>query len=177
MIGEIRDSPTAEIAIRAALTGHLVLATVHTNDAAAVIPRLINMGIEPYLLASVFRAAAAQRLLRKICPQCKETYLPDAEERLLLDKAGIKQQYLYRGAGCRACDKSGYSGRTVAAEIFHHDSGLEELIAGGAHSAALNAYLQACGVKRLLHTGLEKAAAGVTTVAEVLREIEIEGIL
>jgi type II secretory ATPase GspE/PulE/Tfp pilus assembly ATPase PilB-like protein len=171
MIGEIRDSATAEIALRAALTGHLVLSTLHTNDTASVIPRLINMGIEPYLIASVLRGAAAQRLVRRVCPRCAEERRAAPEEQRLLDAAGISAQHLYQGRGCPACGHTGFSGRIVAAELFTCDSGLEELILGRANIAAISAYLRKRGMRTLPEDGLEKAVLGITTIGEVEREI------
>jgi type II secretory ATPase GspE/PulE/Tfp pilus assembly ATPase PilB-like protein len=171
MIGEIRDSATAEIALRAALTGHLVLSTLHTSDAASVIPRLINMGIEPYLIASVLRGAAAQRLLRKVCPRCAGEYAASPEERRLLESAGIYAQTLRQGRGCASCAHTGFSGRTVAAELFTADSDLENLILGRANIASLQSHLKGRGMRTLLEDGLEKAALGITTVGEVEREI------
>jgi general secretion pathway protein E/type IV pilus assembly protein PilB len=175
MIGEIRDSPTAEIALRAALTGHLVLSTLHTNDTASVIPRLINMGVEPYLIASVLRGAAAQRLVRKICPHCKEPEVPGAEQRRLLERAGIGAETLYRGKGCPACGHTGFLGRTVIAELFRSDPGLEELITGRENIHALSAYLRSRGMKTLLREGLQKAAEGITAIGEVEREVMLPG--
>jgi general secretion pathway protein E/type IV pilus assembly protein PilB len=171
MIGEIRDTPTAEIALRSALTGHLVLSTLHTNDAASVIPRLVNMGVEPYLIASVLRGAAAQRLVRRICPECKESRKPGAEEQRFLDAAGVQADLLYYGRGCAACGHTGFAGRIIAAELFESDSALEELIMKREPAAALAAYLKRRGMKSLLREGLEKAAAGITTIEEVEREI------
>ncbi|GHV73390.1 hypothetical protein AGMMS49940_06920 [Spirochaetia bacterium] len=175
MIGEIRDSATAEIALRAALTGHLVLSTLHTNDTASVIPRLCNMGVEPYLIASVLRGAAAQRLVRRVCPRCAEERQAAPEEQRLLDAANIAAQHLYRGRGCPACGHTGFSGRIVAAELFTCDAGLEELILGGANITALSAHLRKQGMRTLLEDGLEKAALGITTIEEVEREIILPG--
>ncbi|MDR3124255.1 MAG: GspE/PulE family protein [Treponema sp.] len=171
MIGEIRDSATAAIALRAALTGHLVLSTLHTNDTASVMPRLINMGLEPYLIASALRGAAAQRLVRKVCPQCAEERPASPEERRLLETAGIYARTLRQGRGCSACGRTGFSGRTVAVELFAADPGLEDLILGRANIAALQAHLKGRGMKTLLEDGMEKAALGITTVGEVEREI------
>jgi general secretion pathway protein E/type IV pilus assembly protein PilB len=175
MVGEIRDSATAEIALRAALTGHLVLSSLHTNDTVSVIPRLINMGIEPYLIASVLRGTGAQRLVRRICPHCREAYAPAQEEKHILAMAGIQADTLYRGKGCPCCGHSGFAGRTIAAELFTADGGLEELILNRAGSAVLTAYLRKQGMKTLLEDGLAKAAAGITTLAEVEREIILSG--
>jgi type II secretory ATPase GspE/PulE/Tfp pilus assembly ATPase PilB-like protein len=142
MVGEIRDAPAAEIALRAALTGHLVLSTLHTNDTVSAIPRLVNMGIEPCLIASVLRGVMAQRLVRKICPHCREETPPSAEERRLLDRAGFRGAALYRGAGCPACEHTGFQGRTLIAEAFASDPGLEELILNREKAAALEAFLK-----------------------------------
>jgi type II secretory ATPase GspE/PulE/Tfp pilus assembly ATPase PilB-like protein len=173
MIGEIRDSATAEIALRAALTGHLVLSTLHTNDTASVIPRLINMGIEPYLIASVLRGAAAQRLVRRICPHCKKPARPSAEEEVILRREGIRADTLYAGKGCAACGNTGFLGRTVIAELFASDPGLEDLILKRENRAALSAYLRRRGMRGLLEEGLRKAVEGLTTIKEVEREIVI----
>ncbi|MDR0451790.1 MAG: GspE/PulE family protein [Treponema sp.] len=174
LIGEIRDSATAETALRSALTGHLVLSTLHTNDSASVIPRLANMGVEPYLTASVLRGAAAQRLVRKICPRCKEAYRAGAEERRVLEHAGFGTDTLYRGKGCGHCDRTGFSGRTLITELFTTDPGLEELIMRRENISALTAYLKGRGMRTLLRDGLEKAAAGLTTLGEVEREVIID---
>jgi general secretion pathway protein E/type IV pilus assembly protein PilB len=177
MIGEIRDTATAEIALRAGLTGHLVLSTLHTNDAASVIPRLINMGVEPFLIASVLRGAAAQRLVRKLCPYCREAREINPEENRLLDLAGIQTHTLYSGKGCPACGFTGFSGRTVIAEIFTQgESGsLEDQILRRENINSITNYLRQRGMKSLLREGLEKAAAGITTIEEVTREIIING--
>jgi general secretion pathway protein E/type IV pilus assembly protein PilB len=175
MIGEIRDAPTAEIALRSALTGHLVLSTLHTNDAASVIPRLLNMGIEPYLIASVLRGAAAQRLVRKICPRCKTEAAPSPEETRRLETAGILTTALARGAGCPACNHTGFAGRTVIAEIFSADSELEELILKREKLRAITAHLRRRGMRNLFQEGLRRAAEGITTIAEVERELGLPG--
>ncbi|MDR1410839.1 MAG: GspE/PulE family protein [Spirochaetaceae bacterium] len=174
LIGEIRDSATAEIALRSALTGHLVLSTLHTNDSASVIPRLVNMGVEPYLIASVLKGAAAQRLVRKICPRCKEAYKADAEERRVLEHAGFGTDMLYRGKGCGRCDHTGFSGRTLITELFTTDPALEELIMRRENISALTAHLKGHGMRTLPRDGLEKAAAGITTLGEVEHEVIID---
>jgi general secretion pathway protein E/type IV pilus assembly protein PilB len=173
MIGEIRDPATAEIALRSALTGHLVLSTLHTNDTASVIHRLINMGIEPYLIASVLRGAAAQRLVRGICPHCKHPVEISPEEKRLLDIADVKAEVLYKGKGCPACDNTGFLGRTLIAEVFAAESGLEERILRHESPAALTAYLRQRGMRTLLQEGMMKAAEGFTTIGEIEREIMI----
>ncbi|GHV89355.1 hypothetical protein AGMMS50267_17150 [Spirochaetia bacterium] len=173
MIGEIRDSATAEIALRSALTGHLVLSTLHTNDTASVIPRLINMGVEPYLTASVLKGAAAQRLVRKICPRCKTARTITVEESRILALAGIQTDTLYAGSGCETCGHTGFAGRTVISELFCSDAGLEELIMGRENSGGISAYLRRQGMRSLLQDGLQKVAEGLTTIGEVEREVLI----
>jgi general secretion pathway protein E/type IV pilus assembly protein PilB len=173
LIGEIRDGPTAEIALRSALTGHLVLSTLHTNDAASVIPRLINMGLEPYLVASVLKGAAAQRLVRRLCPHCKISRPPDAAEHRLLRYGGVEAPLLWHGAGCPECGGTGFSGRTVIAELFATNAALEDLILKKGNIAGITAFLEERGMRNLLRDGLEKAAAGITTIAEVEREVLI----
>src|SRR4029434_3461208 len=117
MIGEIRDQETAQIAVRAALTGHLVLTTLHTNDAVSTVTRLINIGVEPFLVATAHTGAAPQRLVRKICVSCKEGYRPSAEEAALFGLEPVPE-VLYRGRGCKACRNMGYSGRMALYEVF-----------------------------------------------------------
>jgi type II secretory ATPase GspE/PulE/Tfp pilus assembly ATPase PilB-like protein len=171
MIGEIRDSATAETALRAALTGHLVLSTLHTNDAVSAIPRLVNMGMEPYLIASVLRGAAAQRLVRRLCPHCKRPVDPTPGDSRILRVAGVSAETLYAAAGCQICGRTGFLGRTVIAELFQSDPGLEELIQGREKMAVLAAYLRQRGMEGLFREGVRKAAEGVTTIGEIEREI------
>jgi type II secretory ATPase GspE/PulE/Tfp pilus assembly ATPase PilB-like protein len=173
LIGEIRDGPTAEIALRSALTGHLVLSTLHTNDAASVIPRLINMGLEPYLVASVLKGAAAQRLVRKLCPRCKTARPAEAGERRILRLAGIEARQLWHSSGCAECGGTGFAGRTVIAEAFAPDQALEESIMKSWNITSITALLRERGMRSLLHDGLMKAAGGITTIAEVEREVLI----
>ncbi|MDR2404407.1 MAG: GspE/PulE family protein [Spirochaetaceae bacterium] len=173
MIGEIRDSATAEIALRAALTGHLVLSTLHTNDTVSVIPRLINMGMESYLIASVLRGAAAQRLVRRLCPHCKKPADPSPEDLRILHMAGAAAGTLYTAGGCQICGYTGFLGRTVVAELFQSDPGLEELIQGGGKTTVIAAYLRQRGMDGLFREGVKKAAEGITTIREIVREIVI----
>lgn len=167
MVGEIRDSPTAELSVRAALTGHLVLSTLHTNDAVSVIPRLRNMGIEPYLLAAVLRGAVAQRLIRRICTACARPRKPNREEKELLEKHGLSATRLFRGEGCDACGGTGFKGRTAIAEAFASDESIEEMILKGARVSAISEHLRTRGFTSLLQNGLQKAIEGETTLAEV----------
>ncbi|ULQ59089.1 GspE/PulE family protein [Brucepastera parasyntrophica] len=175
MIGEIRDTSTAEIAVRAALTGHLVLSTLHTNDSVSAIPRLINMGIEPYLIASVLKGVAAQRLVRKLCPHCAKAVKPSEAEQNIFKRSGMTAKKLYTAGGCGACDNTGYTGRTIIAELFSNDSGLEELIMRRENLSSLNAYVQQNGMTTLLQEGLRKASEGITTLREIEREITLPG--
>lgn len=177
MIGEIRDRETAEIAIHASLTGHLVFSTLHTNDAASAATRLIDMGIEPFLVASSVVAVLAQRLLRQICPDCKTPYTPGAEE---LSKLGLdpkRPMTLYRGAGCQACSQTGYRGRTGIYELLVLDDEVRRLIGAKADSSVIKQAAIAKGMITLKQEGTAKVVQGVTTMEEVMRitqqEIEL----
>jgi type II secretory ATPase GspE/PulE/Tfp pilus assembly ATPase PilB-like protein len=175
MIGEIRDRATAEIAVRSALTGHLVLSTLHTNDAVSVIPRLTNMGIEPYLIASVLRGAVAQRLVRKTCPSCAASVPTPAGQKRILSRYGLKANSVAEARGCEDCGATGFRGRTLIAETFVTDSGLEELIIGGARLAELSAYLRNTGMTDLTHEAARKIAERETTFAEASHEVVFSG--
>ena len=167
MVGEIRDAPTAELSVRAALTGHLVLSTLHTNDCVSVIPRLRNMGVEPYLLAAVLRGAMAQRLVRKICKSCARPVKATPEEKALLKTHGLIATKLSRGKGCDECSGTGFKGRTSIVEAFASDEAVEQMILKGERPSAIVSYLETKGFKSLMQNGLEMAVAGVTTIAEV----------
>lgn len=171
MIGEIRDGETADIAIRAALTGHLVLSTLHTNDAAGAITRLIDMGIEPFLVATSVIGVVAQRLVRIICPACKEPYVVDSDApvRILLNVSPEDHLILYRGKGCSNCNRTGYLGRTAIHEILMIDSKIKELINEKKSSDVILDYAIKNGMKTLQQDGLGKALKGITTYQEVLR--------
>lgn len=175
MVGEIRDRPTAEIAIRAALTGHLVLSTLHTNDSVSVIPRLINMGIEPYLIASVLRGAIAQRLVRKVCPHCSEKAVPPKRDLRIFAAAGITVKKTQIGKGCDECRTTGFSGRTVISEAFCSDSGLEELILRNERPSVLSDYLVHNGMDIMAVDGMKKVSDGLTTLQEIERELILSG--
>lgn len=175
MIGEIRDTETAEIAIQASMTGHLVLSTLHTNDAASAITRLIDMGVEPFLIASSLMGAVAQRLLRTICPHCKESYEPsDIEVSYLLhssdnDISGDYSPSLYRGKGCEKCKGKGYIGRTGIFELLAVDDEIRRMITARADSQSIKGAAIMAGMKTLRIDGFEKVIKGTTTVEEVLR--------
>jgi general secretion pathway protein E len=169
MVGEIRDRETAEIAIQASLTGHLVLSTVHTNDAAGAITRLVDMGIEPFLVASSLIGVLAQRLVRTICPKCRESYKPTPSE---LDELGLdptKVDELFRGAGCLACAKTGYSGRLGIFELMLLDDDVRELILQNVDAGQIKAKARDIGMITLREDGAMKVANGLTTIAEVTR--------
>jgi general secretion pathway protein E len=164
MVGEIRDAETAEIAIQASLTGHLVLSTLHTNDAATAVTRMVDMGIEPFMIASSLSAVVAQRLVRVICPHCREAYKPVEEH------AGITlPDTLYRGRGCDACLGMGTMGRTAIYEIMPIDQELCSMIIRRSHAGEIKEYAVSRGMKTLRDDGLARAAAGITTIEEVLR--------
>ena len=170
MVGEIRDRETAEVAIRAALTGHLVFSTLHTNDAPGAVTRLIDMGIEPFLLASSLEAVLAQRLVRKICPNCKKPYKPD--DHLLKNLNGAvkfdRNQKLYHGKGCDKCTQTGMKGRTGIFELLRITEPLRELIAQKPTTEQIFKAAPSDHVS-MRHDGIDKVATGITTVEEVLR--------
>ncbi len=172
LVGEIRDFETAEIAVKAALTGHLVLSTLHTNDAPSTISRLMNMGIEPFLVATSVNLICAQRLVRRICSSCKEPL--DVPEQALVD-AGYspeeaKKTKIYHGKGCSTCNKGGYKGRTGLYEVMEINDELRELILVGASALELKKKAIEQGMITLRRSGLIKVALGQTTMEEVLRE-------
>lgn len=172
MIGEIRDLETAEIAIHAALTGHLVFSTLHTNDAASSVTRLQDMGIKSYLLASSLSALLAQRLIRLICPDCKKPYTPTKEELKffnLKDDAGTIK--FYKGEGCPECGGTGYRGRVAIFEILKVTDSIRELILKNSPANVIKEEAAKFGMRTLLHNGVEKILSGQTTVEEVLRVI------
>lgn len=177
MVGEIRDKETAEIAIQASLTGHLVLSTLHTNDAASSLTRLLDMGVEPYLVASSLIGAIAQRLVRVICPYCKEGYKPSEEEIAYL-REGIGEvlqpSHLYRGLGCEKCRQSGYLGRTGIFELLIIDAEVRRMIVSRTDSKTISEYTVSRGMQTLYMDGLSKVLSGVTTIEEVLRVIHSE---
>jgi len=174
LIGEIRDGETAQIAIEAALTGHLVLSTLHTNDAPSVATRLIDMGIEPFLIASSLIGATAQRLARKICPDCKQPYVPPASalEGLGLSTRGkLEDVTFYKGAGCAKCGGSGYKGRTGIHEMMKVDDDLRRLILHKASARDISQAARSHGMRTLLEDALVKAREGIITLEEVLRVV------
>ena len=168
MVGEIRDMETAEIAVHASLTGHLVLSTLHTNDAPSAIVRLIDMGIEPFLIASSLICVLAQRLVRVICPHCKESYTP-SEQELSYMKIKNPPSQLFRGKGCDKCLGKGYLGRTGIYELLELNPEIRAMIADRKDANALIEAARKSGFKTLQENALEKITGGITTLEEVLR--------
>jgi type IV pilus assembly protein PilB len=171
MVGEIRDTETAEIAVRAANTGHLVLSTLHTNDAPGAITRLVDMGIEPFLVASSVLVVVAQRLVRRICPHCKESYQlkGDAPEKMFLGVGPEEEVTLYRGVGCNKCGNIGYRGRLPIHEVLTVNAKLRSLIIDNAPVDRVREKAFAEGMISLRQDGIEKAKRGFTTIQEVMR--------
>jgi general secretion pathway protein E len=169
MVGEIRDLETAEISVHAALTGHLVFSTLHTNDAPGAITRLQDMGVEPYLLASVLSGVLAQRLLRRTCQQCRAPYEPDPADLLAIGVSDYHGVELYRGKGCDACRKTGYKGRIGIYELFVIGEEIRSLILRKAATSEIRRMAMDRGMTTLREDGWVKAQAGLTTVEEILR--------
>ena len=176
-MGEIRDAETAQIAIQAALTGHLVFSTLHTNDAPSAVPRLIDMGVPPYLVASSIQAIMAQRLVRRICEACQEEYEPDPAlvRSAGLSEADVERITFHRGAGCGQCSDTGYRGRLGIFELVEMNPTLRQM----AHEQAPLANLReearrSGGMVTLREDALRKVEAGITTLDEVLRVTQAE---
>lgn len=173
MIGEIRDKETAEIAIHAALTGHLVFSTLHTNDAPSAAHRLIDMGVEPFLVASSIIGILAQRLVRTLCPHCKEGYTPSKDLLARISALSYdRKEIFYKETGCKKCNKRGYSGRTAIFELILPSDKIKDLISGKRSAAVLKEAAIALGMKTLRSAGLEKVFDGITSVAEIIRVTE-----
>ncbi|MHB8743277.1 MAG: type II secretion system ATPase GspE [Sulfuricaulis sp.] len=171
MIGEIRDLETAQIAVQASLTGHLVLATLHTNDAVGAITRLVDMGVEPFLVASSLLAVLAQRLVRKLCPVCRQSHMPDVAEQRVLgsEPASAEPAPIYKPVGCSACANTGYHGRTGIYELLTIDENLRTLIHDGASEGRIRDYARTRGMHSIRDDGLRWVQAGATSLEEVLR--------
>ena len=173
MIGEIRDAETARIAVQAALTGHLVLSTLHTNDAPSSISRLVNIGIEPYLIAASLNGVLAQRLVRRICSNCKEAYTAPDNLRKYLDQAQIETHELMHGAGCDQCRNSGYAGRCGIHELLVIDEPFRQLINADSSVSGMRKAFRDSGWPNLFEDGLQKVKKGITTIEEILRVAEV----
>jgi type IV pilus assembly protein PilB len=169
MVGEIRDMETAEIAVRASLTGHLVLSTLHTNDSIGTIARLTEMGIEPFLVAASLSGVVAQRLVRKVCRDCKQTYSVTEREKEIFMRRGIKIEAVSRGKGCGSCNMTGYKGRIAIHEILVMDEPMRQLIMNNRPIIELRDYAMKCGTIFLIDDGFLKVKQGLTTTEEVLR--------
>ena len=170
MIGEIRDAETADIAMEAALTGHLVFSTLHTNDAPSAVTRLLDIGVKPFLVASALRAAMAQRLVRAICEKCKESYTPtEREMKMLGSMSKTVPDRMYHGVGCDKCGRSGYKGRKGIFEIFKVDDTIQRLIFDHAPATLLRQRAREMGMRTLREDGMLKVASGMTSLQEVLR--------
>ena len=176
LIGEIRDAETARIAVQAALTGHVVLSTVHTNSAAAAITRLLDMGIEDYLLTSTIAGIVSQRLVRTLCAECKQQVPLRAEWAKEMAKAGlaVSQGQVYQANGCTACHGTGYRGRTVISELLIPDENVRKLIVGRASAAQIQVAATAQGMETLRNNGLRKVLDGTTSIDEVSRVAQVE---
>ncbi len=176
MVGEIRDEPTARVAVQAALTGHLVLSTLHTNDSPGAVSRLVDMGIEPYLFSSAAIGFMAQRLARKVCPSCKTSYYPDPP---LLETVGWKHrtnELFTKGEGCRACHNTGYKGRVGIYEIMVADAELRRLINRTATETEIREYLAQSGWRTLREKALDVVDRGLTTLEEAMRVTRAEAV-
>jgi type IV pilus assembly protein PilB len=187
MVGEIRDEETASIAVNAALTGHLVLSTLHTNDAATTFPRLIDMGVPPFLVTSTVNIAMGQRLVRKLCEKCKApTKLTDLEiasltesspegenpfESALAHLKSLKEKTFYAAVGCAQCDNSGFSGRIGIREVLEVDEKIRALIVARASAQDIKAAAVHAGMTTMFSDGIQKASQGLTTIGEILRII------
>jgi general secretion pathway protein E len=177
MVGEIRDGETAEIAIQASLTGHLVFSTLHTNDAASAVTRLTEMGVEPFLVASSVIAILAQRLIRVLCPTCREAYTPTDEElaELGISRGDLPEGVLYRIAGCPECNGTGYRGRSGIYELMVVDDTIRRHIMNGSDASAIKRAAIEGGMLTLRHDGAHKTARGITSAEEVIRVTQEEG--
>jgi type IV pilus assembly protein PilB len=174
MVGEIRDEATANIAVQAALTGHLVLSTLHTNDAPGAVTRLLDLGVAPYLLSASLIAVLAQRLVRKICPNCKTEYEPPASIKKVVEKDSGKIETFYRGVGCKKCRNTGYAGRIAIQELFVPNEKIKEMINDRSSLKKLREKGLQNGMVSLQSDGIEKVKAGIISIEEVLRTTQAE---
>ncbi len=175
LVGEIRDEETAAVAVEASLTGHTVFSTVHTNDAPSTVTRLVDMGIAPFLISATLEAVVAQRLVRRICPDCRESYQPDEEVLLEFGPQAklLEGATFYFGRGCEACYHTGHRGRSAIFEILEVDEEVRRAILEGASAGELREMALRSGMRTLRTSGIEAVLAGVTTIEEVLRETTI----
>jgi len=176
MVGEIRDVETAQIAVQAALTGHLVLSTLHTNDAPSTVTRLRDMGVEPYLITATLEGVLAQRLVRRICPDCRTEYEPSKEliMELNLTPEQVAGKKFYYGRGCERCNNTGFKGRTGLFELLVMSDPIRDLIANNASTEAIRQAARKMGMTTLREAGLRALFNGITTIEEVVRETAFE---
>ncbi|MDP7346953.1 MAG: ATPase, T2SS/T4P/T4SS family, partial [Phycisphaeraceae bacterium] len=176
LVGETRDLETAQIAVQASLTGHLVFSTLHTNDAPSSIARLLDLGLEPFLVTATIEGIVSQRLVRRICPRCREEYTPTEEQlmQLSLRPEDVAGRVFYRGVGCDFCNHSGYKGRQALYEIMVMDDDLRDLIMQEASTQVLRNEARKRGMRSLYASGLMSIYDGVTTIDEVVRETSAE---
>ena len=179
MVGEVRDTETADIAIRAALTGHLVFSTVHTNDSASTVTRMLDIGVEPYLVSSSILLVIAQRLVRTVCPHCREQVTPDKVqnfqlEDLRLEISQFPDEKIFVGKGCDECFQSGFSGRTAIYELMPIDSTVQEQIVDKASASLIKRTAIQRGLRTLRMDGVEKLLLGMTTPEEILRVTQLD---
>ncbi|MFI4876998.1 MAG: GspE/PulE family protein, partial [Blastopirellula sp. JB062] len=181
MVGEVRDEETGRTAIQAALTGHLVFSTLHTNDAVSAVTRLVNMGVEPYLIGAALNMVLAQRLVRSICPKCSEAYEPPRNLRKTLDRMGYEIPVFRKGIGCRYCRNSGYRGRLGVHEMLTIDDELRDAIVAGMSIGDLRRIaLRSKNLITMQHDGFRKVREGITTIEEVLHatgDVSMSGAL
>ncbi|MCH8193320.1 MAG: Flp pilus assembly complex ATPase component TadA [Planctomycetes bacterium] len=168
MVGEIRDEETARTAIQAALTGHLVFSTLHTNDACSAVTRLVNMGVEPYLIGAALNMVLAQRLVRRICPKCRETYEPPRKLRKAIEKMGHRIDTYYKGVGCKRCRNTGFSGRIGVHELLVINDQLRDVIVSDPSIVPIRNIARDRGMVTLQHDGFRKVREGITTVEEIM---------
>jgi type IV pilus assembly protein PilB len=171
MVGEIRDEETARIAIQAALTGHLVFSTLHTNDACSAITRLINMGVEPYLIGAALNVILAQRLVRRICTKCAEQYEPPRNIRKALERMGCELEKSYKGVGCRNCRNTGFRGRLGVHELLLVDDELRDAVVSDPTIGNVRRIARQGGMITLAHDGFRKVREGITSIEEIFHLI------
>jgi type II secretory ATPase GspE/PulE/Tfp pilus assembly ATPase PilB-like protein len=175
LVGEVRDKETAEMAFRAAMTGHQVFTTLHTNSALGAFPRLLDIGIQPDIMAGNIIGVIAQRLVRMLCAHCKEPYTPAREERMLLGDFADQEPVLYRPVGCRQCEDKGYRGRTPIMELLVMDADMDELVARRSTAKELRTAAMAKGFRPLAEAGMQRVLDGITTLTELARAVDLTG--
>ena len=172
LVGEVRDSETARIATQAALTGHLVLSSIHANDAVGVLFRLLDLGVEPFLISSALVGVVAQRMVRRVCPHCRSLSAAPIEEQMAFEaELGERPEQLYYGAGCNFCANTGYLGRTGVFEVLLLSAELRRVLLNGANSDEMKARASSEGLITMRRDGMMKVQQGITTPSEVIRNV------